>query len=225
MANGMQGADPGRGALLADLVFRLDACLRHLHGIEEFTDDPACLLRIAKKKATRPVSLSNGIEVRQGDVIGELHLWNGQLPGFVSGGPTLGWAKRVHRMMLHSLSCLADYVQCEPTWRQVQAFYADVPTSPKRSMASVHRSASRYGFEATPQRRTAWRFAHEIGESLLLRLLAHAFNPAALHRQAFLRRRQRIWITRLTLVRRYRSAGRRDAQPQQLMSAPSGTDA
>jgi hypothetical protein len=203
MASEMLRYDPRRISPLVFFVNCLDASLRRLYGIEEFTQDPTCLLRIAMKCAAKAVTLSDGTEVRRGDVVGELHLWNAHLPRFTSTGPTLGWARRAHRLMVHSLTLLADHVQRQPTWRQVEAFYADAPTSAKRPVATIERAAARYGFEGVTQRRTIWRMAHEVLESLLLWLLAHAYNPAALRRQAFLRRRQQIWISRSTLIRLY----------------------
>ncbi len=148
--------------MLAVLVYRLNGFLSRLYRIEEFTDDPNCLLRIAKKNASRAVSLRDGTEVRRGDVVGELHLWNAHLPRFTRSGPTLGWARRAHRLMVRSLSLLADHVQHHPTWQRVQAFYADVPTSAKRPLAVIDRAASRYGFAAVLQRRTFWRRTHEV---------------------------------------------------------------
>ena len=200
--------DGWRGTVLVYLIYRLDALLRHLYRIREFTDDPNCLLRLAIKQASTPLSLSDGTRIMPGDPVGELHLWNDHLLHFPSGGPTLGWARRAHALMVHSLSLLADHVATEPEWQGVQAFFADVPISPKRSPASVRAVSRRYGFEPALRRRTVWRSVHDVIESLLLGGLAYAYNPAASHRQKFLRHRQRIWIGRTTLIRLYGARGR-----------------
>jgi hypothetical protein len=110
--------------------------------------------------------------------------------------------------MVHSLSLLAVHVAREPEWQGVQAFYADVPISPKRSPASVRRVSLRYGFEPVFRRRTFWRSVRGFIESMLLSGLAYAYNPVASHRQRFWRRRQRTWIGRATLIRLYGVAGR-----------------
>jgi hypothetical protein len=200
--------DGWRGTVLVHLIYRLDALLRQLYRIREFTNDPGCLLRLAVKRASAPLTLSDGTRIMLGDPVGELHLWNDHLLYFPSGGPTLGWARRAHASMVHSLSLLADHVQNAPEWQRVQAFYADVPISPKRSLASVRRVSQRYGFEPALRRRTVWRSVHDVIESLLLGGLAYAYNPAASHRQKFLRHRQRIWIGRTTLIRLYGARGR-----------------
>ena len=194
--------------MLSFLIYRLDALLRQLYRIREFTDDPDCLLRLAMKRASTSLNLSDGTRIMPGDPVGELHLWNDHVPRFPSGGPTLGWARRAHASMVHSLSLLADHVATEPEWQGVQAFFADAPISPKRSPASVRAVSRRYGFEPALRRRTVWRSVHDVIESLLLSGLAYAYNPAASHRQKFLRHRQRIWIGRTTLIRLYGAKAR-----------------
>jgi YkoP-like protein len=186
--------------VLVYLIHRVDALLRQLYRINEFIDDPDCLLRLAMKQASILLSLSDGTRIMPGDPVGELHLWNDHLLHFPSGGPTLGWARRTHTLMVHSLSLLADHVATEQEWKGVQAFYADVPISPKRSPASVRAVCRRYGFEPALRHRIVWRSVHEVFESLLLCGLVYAHNR---HRQKFLRHRQRIWIGRTTLIRRY----------------------
>jgi YkoP domain len=194
--------------VLVYLIRRLDALLCRIYQIEEFTDDADCLIRLTIRHASTPIALSDGARIFTGDLVGELHLWNMHVPIFAFGGPTIGWARRAHRLMVHSLSRLADHVEHVTEMQQVRAFYADVPISPKQSMASVQRMAARYGFELLPQRQTMWNSIHGCLESLLLRGLAYAYNPVALRRQKFLRRRQRIWIGRATLILRYGTKGR-----------------
>src|SRR4051812_34811805 len=177
------------------------------YGIREFTDDPNCLLRLALKRTTTPLRLDDGTRIVPGDPVGELHLWNDHVPRYPPGGPTLGWASRAHSLVVYSLSLLVDYVESDAQWRRVQAFYVDVPISPKRPFDSVRRVSLRYGFEPALQRQTFWRSVRGIIESLLLGGLAYAYNPVATHRRRFLRHRQRAWIGRTTLLQRYGARG------------------
>lgn len=193
--------------MLVYLISRLDALLCHVYRINEFVDDPDCLLRLAIRRAPAELSLRDGTRVVLGDPVGELHLWNDHLPHFPTSGPTLGWARRVHNLMVHSLSLLANFVASEPEWQSLQAFYADVPISPRRSLASVRRASLRYGFEPELRHPTFWRSFCDALESLLLGSLAYAYNPPSLGRQAFLRHRQRIWNARPTLIRLYGATG------------------
>jgi hypothetical protein len=66
--------------VLVYLIYRLDALLRHLYQIREFTDDPNRVLRLAIKQAVTPLSLSDGTGIMPGDPVGELHLWNDHVP-------------------------------------------------------------------------------------------------------------------------------------------------
>jgi hypothetical protein len=131
-----------------------------------------------------------------GDLVGGLHLWNEHLPRFPSGGPTLGWARRAHALMVHSLSLLADHVAWE---RQ--------PLCRGSDFLEAITGLGAGGFEPALWRRTVWRSVHDVIESLLLGGLAYAYNSAASHRQRFLRHRQRIWIGRTTLIRLYGATG------------------
>jgi hypothetical protein len=111
-----------------------------------------------------------------GDVVGEPHLSYEHVPPFTTRGPTIGWARRVHWLMVHSLCLPRQHVQRDPASRQVQACYADVPISARRPMAPIERAASRHGFDTVSRGRTLWR---DVIKSLLLWCLADACYPAA----------------------------------------------
>jgi hypothetical protein len=127
----MDCRDLRRGTVLVYFIHRLDALLRQLYRISEFTDDPSCILRLAMKLSSTPLKLNDDTRIMPGDPVGEFHLWNDHVPRFPPGGPTLGWARQAHRLVVHSLSLLADHVENGPEWQQVRAFYADVPISSK----------------------------------------------------------------------------------------------
>src|SRR5439155_7900751 len=73
------------------LVGTLDAWLRSYYDIRNFTDDPQCVLRVGPMPAHMPVSLSDGTEIRKGELVGALHLWNEHVPRYSGSGPTLAW--------------------------------------------------------------------------------------------------------------------------------------
>lgn len=74
-----------------EIIALIDNLLRSYYAIYEFTDDPNCILRIGRDVATEGIRLSDGTEIKVGDPIGTLHLWNEQLPGYnASAGPELG---------------------------------------------------------------------------------------------------------------------------------------
>lgn len=214
--------DPGSGPWKADwrdegwraVIGSIDAWLRSYYGIEEFTDDPSCVLRIGLMRATIPVGLSDGMEIREGEVIGALHLWNQHVPRYTDTGPNLGWAKEMRRRMLHSLSVLADYIERDPAWQAVQAFCGDSMLSSRIGGAQMRRLAPRYGFEMIEPPPSLSRTLHTLADSVIVWGLTRAFNPAALPRQRFLHDHHKLWISRATLCRLYgRERMRVETQP------------
>src|SRR6266513_6562363 len=124
-----------------------DALLRAYYRIEEFTDDPRCILRIGLMQAVMPVLLADGTEIREGQRIGALHLWNEHVPRYSGNGPTLAWAKEMRRRMLRSLGLLADFVERDRVWAPVRAFCGDSTLSSRIGGLQMQRLARRHGFE------------------------------------------------------------------------------
>ncbi|MGH7212294.1 MAG: hypothetical protein ACREF1_12645, partial [Acetobacteraceae bacterium] len=79
-----------------------DMALRRWYGVREFTDDPACLLRLALAPAPHAVTLSDGTRVEAGETVAILHIWNEHIPRFRRGGPDMGWAIDIRRRVLRS---------------------------------------------------------------------------------------------------------------------------
>jgi hypothetical protein len=164
-------------------------------------------------KAVMPVLLSDGTEIREGERIGALHLWNEHVPRYAGSGPNLAWAKEMRRRMLWSLGLLADYIEHDPAWQNVQAFCGDSMLSSRIGGAQLRRLAPRYGFEIVERPPTLSRYLHTFADSLIVWGLTRAFNPAALPRQRFLRDHHKVWISCATLRRLYGRAAR-EANPE-----------
>ena len=189
----------------------VDAMLRSYYGIYEFTDDPACVLRVALDQARAPVSLSDGLCVEIGEPVGSLHFWNEHLPRYSEKGPDLGWACAVRDRVNYSLRAFSEHIEREPVWRDVRAIRAE-PALPARLGASqIGRVFKRYGFQPAPADDLFLARVHGLGECFVLWGLTRAFNPAALPRQPFLRDRYEMWISRAVLSARY--ARRRNGTP------------
>lgn len=91
----------------------LDSLLRRCYGIHEYSLDPDCILRLGLVRAKRDVTLFDGTEIKKGDPVGDLHLWNERLPVMPPSGPGLRWAVEFQRKAKRSLELLADYVEGE----------------------------------------------------------------------------------------------------------------
>jgi len=102
----------------------IDAVVRRLQGIHEYSGDPDCLLRLSLVRSRRRAVLVDGTEIREGHVIGDLHLWNERIPKMPPQGPTLSWAVTLRRRLERSLELLAQAVECDERYRTVRAFRA-----------------------------------------------------------------------------------------------------
>jgi hypothetical protein len=189
--------------LWAGSISLFDALIRTYYGVYEFTDDPACVLRVGLGQARAPVLLSDGTRVEPGDLVGTLHWWNEHLPRYSPNGPDLGWACAMRDQVLRSLRLLADYVEIETAWREIRAFRGEAALSTRLGILQVQRVAGRHGFERVPADFSFLRRLHAFGESFTLWSLTRAFHPAALARQPFLRDHHELWISRTALLGRY----------------------
>ena len=187
----------------ARTVGLFDAIIRTCYGVYEFTDDPACVLRIGLSTAHTRVLLSDGTRIEMGELVGTLHFWNEHLPRYENGGPDLGWACAMRSRLLHSLRSLAVYLESEPAWQQIRALRGEAALSARLGTLQVQRVAERFGFERVPTDSPPRRRPHALGEGFALWALTRAFNPAALSRQPFLRDHHELWISRSSLLGSY----------------------
>ena len=184
-------------------VSRVDAILRSCYGIYEFTDDPACVLRVGLSQARAPVSLSDGTSVEVGELVGTLHFWNEHLPRYSAKGPDLGWACAVRDRVISSLRAFSEYVESEAAWHEVRAIRTETALPARLGALQIGRVFQRYGFERVARDSSLLARLHGLGECVVLWALTRAFNPAALPRQPFLRDRHELWISRRSLLARY----------------------
>lgn len=187
------------------LIRSIDALLRSCCGIREFSDDPACVLRIAFNIAREPATLMDGTVVNVGDPIGCLHFWNEHLPPYSEAGPELRWAAEMRRRMTRSLAALAAHVEESPDWQDVNAFRAHAAFSSRVGILQLYRVTRRMGFEWVPGDPSTIR---SLAGSIIGYALTRANNPAALTRQAFFRQTHEIWISRAMLMGLYGPANR-----------------
>jgi hypothetical protein len=187
-----------------NLIRQMDVILRRRQNIFEFCSDPHCLLRIALCPATGE-ELPCGICLQNGDLIGELHLWNEHIPPLPAGGPSFAWAGLIRQRTSESFALLAESVRSDSRFKNVRLFRArtrlggDQPRHFERLMRS-------FGFERVEELTCSnWREQLTgLGECLHLWTLLCAFNPVALtnHRLIELPFRQ-LWMSRETLLAKY----------------------
>ena len=109
--------------LLVSLVIAIDGWQRRKRGIWEFSDDPHCILRLRLATARNHVRLDDGTVLEAGDPVGELHLWNEQMPQIPGTGRDVAWARGFYRSLTHSLRLLAQSAITNPAVKRMPAFY------------------------------------------------------------------------------------------------------
>jgi hypothetical protein len=190
---------------LASLVTAIDDRLRLRLGVIEYTQSPDCLFRIQPAMSDHALTLRDGTQVRLGDPIVHLHVWNEQFPPFSSSGPTLAWARRVNRAFEQSLCELADFLNARQDLRDVIAICGDLTLEPSWRSAQLTRFVARFGFEriAAPQSWSFSRRAHWLGQNILISMMVLAHNAGALRADTFWRDRVPVFLSRRALDERY----------------------
>jgi hypothetical protein len=190
------------------MVRALDSWMRLRQGITEFTDDPNCILRVSLEAADRDLLLADGVVVKLGEPILEMHFWNERLP-LANGAIGLGWGGRFGRRLRRSFDNLAVALECDPRFSDVVALRGRLAFAGVRNSADCRRFGAWFGFEVAEETRpiTLRRRVHDVAEDVWLLALTYTFNPAALHGRSLVRRRDNMWISRARLVERYCARG------------------
>jgi hypothetical protein len=191
--------------VLRPLVLGLERLLRRLGGVQEFTQDEECILRIAFTASKQDVELSDGTKVRAGDRICELHLWNEHIPPMPPEEPDLRWGLTFYRLAVKSFRSLAAYIAAnEP--QDIVALGGQMAFLEKENSPVLASVAVQLGFDIvnlTAQGGRWRRFTH-FWENIFSWALMWAFNPGSLRGKRFLRlQRYRLWMSRRTLLQRY----------------------
>ena len=194
------------GGPVRSLIYGLDALLRRSQGVFEFTDDPACILRISLARANSNQVLADGTRIEPGDLLVNIHLWNERLPRMPREGADLAWAQRMYRQFILSLRLLAKYIASNPGPAAARAIYGEPGLFTTGSLDAGLGALTRLGFEIQRPRAAAgpWQRFAEFWQNLYSYALLWTFNPGSLWSRTFwgLERCQ-IWMSRATLERLY----------------------
>ena len=189
--------------LFENSVYALDRFLRRRRGIYEYTTHPQCLFRIERTRVEHAFTLADGVQLRAGDRLLKLHLWNEHIPPMGTHGPSVAWGLEVTRAIGISLAELARYLRLRRELDDVPAISGDMYLSTPARGDQFARIVARYGFEAVA-RGACWRptALHRFGENVLLVLLVLVTNPVVL-RSALRPYHRRVFLSRAVLERNY----------------------
>ena len=190
------------------LIGGFDDHLSRSHGVRTFSEDERCILRYAPISCRAPIHLSDGVTVRLGDIVLDIHCWNERVPVVPPGGPDIAWAQETSRRLKRSLQLLAAAMPVDPALREARACRARVSfVGQGGSNASVSRIIRRMGFEDVDEgAASAWGRVHDRLENLLLAALVWTHNPDALRRDKMIRERRPVWSSRDQVLRYHGAA-------------------
>jgi len=191
--------------MLQQIIGGIDAVVRRRTGVVEFEHGTDALLRIGMGSAKRDIKLSDGTQLRSGDPVLELHLWNEHLPRLPAGGPTLRWAVTARRQVTQSLRRLAAHLQAAPELREIGALHIKPAFGSRNVARNLNWIVARHGFESVANHRASAPAVdvHRWLDSLWMWLLTWAFNPRSLRGRRFWRTRQEYWISRARFIALY----------------------
>ena len=192
----------------ARVVFAFDSRLRRRNGVFDYIDSPDCILRLKLERAGRMIVLPDGVRLDPNARIIELHYRNEYFPSMGAGGPTVGWARRVMRLMDQSLRELCEYLRGRPELDDVSAIRAVTLMRSSAQAAQFEWLANHFGFEPVPLPNTLWDRLRGIGQNVVGLLLILASNPRGAHLDFLLSRRAPIFVSRRRLEDRYRERAR-----------------
>lgn len=190
---------------LTDLVFAFDGFLRQRQQVVEFTANPACVFRLQLGRAERRFELADRTQVRPGDLLINLHLWNEQIPRVPQAGPTIGWAQRFRRQLELSFGELARYCASHPDLRDVTAIGANLTQGTRQQRDQLTSIMRRFGFEPPTggEPIPSNTRLHRLGENVLISVMVLVRNPVVLRANSLWRDRTELFLSRAALISRF----------------------
>ncbi len=187
-------------------VLALDALLRRCYGVYEYTQDPACILRVSFTRAKRSLTLADGTRIAPGELLAIIHFWNERLPPMPGEGVNLRWAREMYRTLRPSLSLLAQHLAADPGLATARAVGGEAAFIAAANLKAGMSLLTRLGFEIQPASRGtgAWGRFVTFWQNFYTWMLVWAFNrPSLRGRTPLDLERYWLWMSRATLDRLY----------------------
>lgn len=180
----------------------IDNLLSKAYRVEEFTDDPGCILRIQLTSAPHAVDIE-GQSILKGASLLALHAWNERMPNLPPQGPNLEWALQLRRKTVYSFTLIARVIQTDCKYKMVRGVYGTSALFSFSDHTGGTRLMQHLGFTVLPYHHPAGRFG-EFWENLFSWWLMYAYNDVSLHSRRFWRlNRTEIWMTVQEFLHRY----------------------
>ena len=192
-------AETARVSVVQRFVFGLDRWLQRSQDVFEYSDRPDCVFRIQRTLSSSSYVLSDGVAVREGDPIIELHLWNEHMPRMDAAGGGIGWGSRLNHGFRDSLAELSGWLDARPEFDDFKVVYANMALGGReRTEGLVAKLCKVLGLERIEDGHKISLGEHlrRFGENILGLMLSAASNPAAARLDMLARSRARLAISR-----------------------------
>lgn len=189
---------------LARLVFAIDERLRLQNGVFDYVRHSDCIFRAKIDAVTEAICLPDGVGLRPGDRILELHFRNEHFPKMDAKGATIGWAIRTTKLLDLSLRELAEFLDRRPEFDDIAVVRAIMPVRGASQAGQFERIAVRLGFNLapTPPPQGLERLRN-LGQNAFALLLVLAGNPNAARPGILWRRGVSAFLSRQAMNQRY----------------------
>ena len=188
--------------LLRVIIRRFDNWLSRVEGVEPFTDDPQCIMRIQIGRIDHQLTFPNQV-IQPNSPALFIHFWNEHMPVIPDKGPELSYGLKLQRMIIYSMKLIADHIQKDPFLNDIQVV-GGITTFVSREAADGGRATFLHlGFSLFPHRRAAGAFG-EFWENFYIWWLMWAYNPvSARHRKMLEMQHSEFWMTKEQFLDRF----------------------
>ena len=181
--------------LLRLIIRRFDNWLSQVEGVEPFTDDPQCVLRIQLGHINQDITFPDPI-IRSKSSALLIHFWNEHMPIIPEKGPDLSYGLKLQRLIVYSMKLIAKHIQDNPSLNNVRVI-GGITTFVSRESADGGRASFQHlGFTIFPYQRSAGAFG-EFWENFYTWWVMWTYSPvSAQYRKMLDMQRTEFWTTR-----------------------------
>ena len=153
--------------LLRLIIRNFDHWLSHVEGVEPFTDDSQCILRIQIGRINHDLTFPDQI-IRSDTCALFLHFWNEHMPIIPDEGANLSYGLKLERMAIHSMRLIAKHIQGNPALNDVQVIGGITTFISPEATDGGRKSFEHLGFTIFPYARSDGRVRRILGKLLWL---------------------------------------------------------
>lgn len=184
------------------VIRRFDAWLSRVEGVEPFTDDPNCIMRLQVSYLNYALILPSATIPSGGKAL-LLHVWNERAPDIPIEGPNLAYGLKLQRLMITSLKLVAQHILVTPSLQDVQTVGGVTAHISLKEANGGRAMLEQLGFTVMPYHRPFGAFG-EFWENFYTWWLMWTYNPASTqHRKLWHLQRTEFWMTEDEFLKRY----------------------